>query len=201
MQREIFFIVFGYLSGSVLYAPLLARLIKHTDIRAVSRDRNPGVANAFTYGGWFCGTISLLCELMKGFLPVWLYLQGRPDPTIFLSLIIAAPVVGHIFPLFHHFHGGKGIAVSFGCLLGLYPFMTPVLMLAAIFLFFSLVVVVSPHYYRTLATYGVLILISPIWIKTTFIRLGAQLISGCILIRLMFSEEKKERGSVRFLWQ
>lgn len=68
-----------------------------------------------------CGTLTLICELLKGFLPVYLYLRGRSPaecPAIF-ALILAAPVLGHAFSVFYGFHGGKGIAVSFGCLLGL----------------------------------------------------------------------------------
>lgn len=61
-----------------------------------------------------------------------------------LRLVLAAPVIGHAFPLFHPRMGGKAIAVSFGCLLGLYPDLRPVLTLAAFYLIFSLLLVIDP---------------------------------------------------------
>ena len=71
---------------------------------------------------------------------------------IWITFVLAAPVAGHIFPVFHRFRGGKGIAVSFGVLLGLYPYMKPVLLLASCFLLFSFVIVITPNYHKTFAT-------------------------------------------------
>lgn len=67
---------------------------------------------------------------------------------------MSAPALGHIFPIWHKFDGGKGIAVSFGVLLGLAPNMLPVLTLALTYLLFSLVFKVNPHFYRLILTYS-----------------------------------------------
>ena len=82
-------------------------------------------------------------------------MNTRPSTAEWLScaFVIAAPVIGHIFPIFFRFRGGKGIAVTFGCLLGLLPSWQPLAWLAAFFIFFSVVVRITPHYYRTLITY------------------------------------------------
>ena len=117
--REIFFICFGYLLGSILFARLFGLLFAHKDITQNTADGNPGTANAFLQGGFLCGVCTLLGDLFKGYLPVAWYLSTQNQPTVpplAFALLIAAPVLGHIFPLFHHLHGGKGIATSFGCL-------------------------------------------------------------------------------------
>ena len=70
------------------------------------------------------------------------------------ALIMAAPVFGHAFPLAGgKKNGGKGIAVSFGVLIGLYPFLTNLWLLIFWYLLFSVVIRINPHSYRTLITY------------------------------------------------
>ena len=70
------FAVLGYLSGSVLYARVFARLFGNRDILSHSRDQNPGTANAFMYGGFMCGLCTLVFDLLKGFLPVYLFVKS-----------------------------------------------------------------------------------------------------------------------------
>jgi len=136
-KDAIVFTLIGYFSGSILYAPLFGKLLKGRDILEESRDQNPGTANAFMYGGFLCGILTLCCDLVKGFFPVYLYLRiGNRPIGAELAMVLAAPVVGHIFPVFFGFRGGKGIATSFGSLLGLLPETVPVLLLAGTFLFF-----------------------------------------------------------------
>ena len=143
------FAILGYLMGSVLFAPLFGRLFGKGDIVGRSKDRNP--ANAFIQGGIGCGLLTLLCDLGKGFLPVFLCLRLRGDRPVLelgLALVLLAPVLGHIFPLYRHFQGGKGIAATFGSLLGLTPDLYPALTLAFFFILFSLVIRITPHFYR-----------------------------------------------------
>lgn len=144
MLRVILFAIVGYLSGSVLFANLSARLF-HKDILTESKDHNPGTANAFMQGGFFCGIVSLIGDLLKGYIPVYLYFRTGMGPEsgahafgglLGAAIVLAAPVAGHIFPVFYQFKGGKGIAVTFGCLLGLYPMIVPVLLFAAVFNFY-----------------------------------------------------------------
>ena len=93
----------GYLSGSVLYARVFAGLFRKENMIEQSRDHNPGAANAFLYGGFWCGMLTLMFDLMKGFLPVHLFIQyGNPDrvPPLLAAFVLAAPVIGHIFRCF-----------------------------------------------------------------------------------------------------
>ena len=142
MLRNIGLILFGYLSGSVLYARVFGKIFQKDILCEQSRDQNPGTANAFLYGGFWCGLLTLVFDLAKGFLPVFLFVRiGVPTPLYPLSLSvgIAAPVIGHILPVFYGFKGGKGIAVTFGCLAGLLPMWQPLVLFAGAFLFFSVV--------------------------------------------------------------
>ena len=74
MNLAVVYSLIGYLSGSILYADVFAKLFKK-DIYKDSRDKNPGTANAFQFGGFRCGLCTLICELLKGFLPVYCYVN------------------------------------------------------------------------------------------------------------------------------
>ena len=202
---DLFYILWGYCSGSILFARIFGWIIKRKDITEESRDGNPGTANAFQYGGFLCGVLTLGGDLMKGFLPVYCYLHyvGQPTDAISLGLILvmATPVIGHIFPLYHHFRGGKGIAVTFGCLLGLAPILEPALLLAIVFLFFTLILRVSPHYYRTILTYLCTMLLMFTLPVAKGVPLGFLLITGAVLLRMWLSNEEKEKMKVHLLWR
>ena len=144
----------GYLSGGVLYARLIPRILRGVDVEADSPDGNPGAANAFQLGGAAVGTLVLALELLKGMAPVYLASRMLDPYHPAFCAVLAAPAVGHAFPLFRFRRGGKAIAVSFGTLLGLLPLWQPLALLAGLYLFFSLVVVVSPHLFRSILVFG-----------------------------------------------
>lgn len=209
MLRVILFVIAGYLSGSVLFANLSARLF-HKDILTKSKDHNPGTANAFMQGGFFCGVVSLMGDLLKGYFPVYLYFrtgmeQGAALHTIGgilgVAIVLAAPVAGHIFPVFYQFKGGKGIAVTFGCLLGLYPMVAPVLLFAVVFIFLSVILRVSPHYYRTMTAYVATFLLLCILRMPAEVCAGFFVISMIVILRLCASDEPREKCRVNFLWK
>lgn len=198
----ILYIVAGYLSGSVLFARVAAALLGTEEVESAGEDQNPGAANAFRRGFW-CGVIALVGDLAKAILPIFCYCHfsgGLEQGPISLALVIAAPVVGHALPIWHRFRGGKGIAATFGSLLGLFPFWQPAVLFALVFVFFSVVVRIDPHFYRTAVTY----LVSAV---TFFFRYpagiwgGFALISGTVLLRLHHSKEHRARPVVRPLWK
>lgn len=193
MLKMFSFFVFGYFSGSILFAKVYGALF-NKDITANSKDKNPGASNAFMYGGMLCGILTLTGDLAKGFLPVYLYLkmsQNAIGPG--LALVLAAPVLGHNYSVFYRFSGGKGIAVSFGCLLGLFPNLIPALILAAVYISFSVIVRISPHYYRTLAAYVCASLLAFRFVPEIGIRIGVLLISGLVIIKHLTSVEEKQK--------
>lgn len=196
-------ILFGYLSGSILYARIFAKLFRKEDMIEKSRDRNPGAGNAFMYGGFWCGVLTLTCDILKGFFPVYLFMQYAPDPNpnaLSIAFVMAAPVVGHAFPIFFKGKGGKGIAVTFGCLLGLFPFLQPVIILAACFIFFSCILRINPHYYRILVAYLCALIGMLLLVKAPMILLGFAMITGVVSSRMLLSEEEKEKMRIKLLW-
>mgnify|MGYP000417657130 CR=1 FL=1 len=125
MPYAVIYALIGYLSGSVLYAEVFCRIFGRKNAIEQSRDANPGTANAFLYGGFWCGICTLIFDMAKGFVPVYAYVhmtQMNLAESNGLALVLAAPVAGHIFPVWHHFKGGKGIAATSGVALSLLLF-------------------------------------------------------------------------------
>ena len=136
-------------------------------------------------------------DMLKGFLPVWLFLHSGEDITpVTLALVLLAPVLGHAFSCFYGLRGGKGIAVSFGSLLGLVPLWSPVLLFAGAFVFFSVVVKITPHFQRTAITYFVTLLLEAFTHQPDGVVLGFALISGVVFLRLHMSREPREHTQV-----
>ena len=72
MTIYLFYLLFGYLSGSVLYSYLIPKHFCHVDVRTTNEDQNPGAFNAFSAAGPRVGLFCVLCDIGKGFLPVFL---------------------------------------------------------------------------------------------------------------------------------
>ena len=197
------FVLLGYLSGSVLYARVFAHLFGKEKMLENSRDKNPGSANAFMYGGFWCGLLTLICDIGKGFVPVFLFIRAAEQlrPGVFAtSMVLAAPVIGHVFPVFYRFRGGKGIAATFGSLLGLFPALKPAVILALFFIFFSVILRVSPHFYRTLMAYFCALFCMMLRVDQRAVTLGFAIITVAVCIRMHASAEEKEKMRVKLLW-
>lgn len=195
----IFYIALGYLSGSLMFGYAVPKLIKGIDVRKESSDGNPGTANAFLCGGALCGILVLLGDILRGLLPV--YMAGKHLGTEFMgfALIMAAPVFGHAFPLAGgKKNGGKGIAVSFGVLIGLYPFLTNLWLLIFWYLLFTLVIIIDPHSFRTAVTY-LCWLLSGICFKLNLaVTVGNCLISFVVLDKHREDLKKNKEKKIRF---
>ena len=196
MLRTFLFFAFGYFSGSILFARVYATIF-NKDIIGESKDKNPGTANAFMHGGMLCGILTLIGDILKGFLPVFLFLEASGGAVGFgIALVLAAPVLGHNYSVFCRFEGGKGIAVSFGCLLGLFPQLLPALILAMCYITLSVVVRISPHYYRTLAAYSSAAAMGLFLVPNAGIRTGMALIAALIIIKHLASNEERTKFRV-----
>lgn len=179
--EEIIYILAGYLSGSVLYSYLLPKYLKKIDVTEKSEDGNPGAANAFLYAGIPMGILVIILELLKGFLPVHLAMKRMDPRGLMFGLVMAAPVLGHAYPFWRNNKGGKAIAVSFGVLLGLYPIFEPVSYLIIFYLLFSLVIVISPHFYRSVLTFLLFFICVVRRIRVPGVVLGCGLISLTVI--------------------
>lgn len=106
----------AYLTGSVSSAIIVCRMMGLADPRE-NGSGNPGATNVMRIGGKKAAAITLLGDALKGLLPVLLAKALAVD-SILLSAVVFAAFLGHLYPVFFQFKGGKGVATSFGVTLG-----------------------------------------------------------------------------------
>ncbi|WP_036768361.1 glycerol-3-phosphate 1-O-acyltransferase PlsY [Photorhabdus australis] len=107
-------IIFAYLCGSISSAILICRLAGLPDPRQHGSG-NPGATNVLRIGGRSTAAIVLIFDVLKGMIPVWLAYQLNVSP-FYLGITAIAACLGHIYPIFFHFKGGKGVATAFGAI-------------------------------------------------------------------------------------
>ncbi|MFT4927731.1 MAG: glycerol-3-phosphate acyltransferase PlsY [Phenylobacterium sp.] len=113
--NAVLMILFAYLLGSVSSAVLICRLWSLPDPRSEGSN-NPGATNVLRIGGRVPAALTLVFDVLKGTIPVWSGYFLKISP-VYLGLIAVAACVGHIFPLFFNFKGGKGVATALGALI------------------------------------------------------------------------------------
>ncbi|NOQ63840.1 MAG: glycerol-3-phosphate 1-O-acyltransferase PlsY [Methyloprofundus sp.] len=106
----------AYLLGSISSAIIVCRLMGLPDPRAEGSG-NPGATNVMRIGGKKAAAITLLGDMLKGLIPVLIAQFLNVQPLILAAVVLAA-FLGHLYPIFFGFKGGKGVATSFGVLLG-----------------------------------------------------------------------------------
>ena len=110
-------IVLAYALGSVSTAIIVCRLMGLPDPRTEG-SKNPGATNVLRLGGKKAAAATLAGDFLKGLLPVLVARLFTAEPTI-LALVAMAAFLGHLYPIFFGFRGGKGVATALGVLLGL----------------------------------------------------------------------------------
>ena len=118
MLELIIWIIIGFVSGSIPWAVLVGNLLVRKDVRSVG-DGNPGAINVWKLGGWAPGVLSLVLEVAKSLVPVYLANRFLGQPSDFashtsLALIAIAPIIGHGWSPFLRLKGGKALAASWG---------------------------------------------------------------------------------------
>ncbi|ARA75208.1 glycerol-3-phosphate acyltransferase [Pectobacterium brasiliense] len=104
----------AYLCGSISSAILFCRIAGLPDPRQHGSG-NPGATNVLRIGGKAAAATVLMFDVLKGMLPVWAaYELGVPP--LYLGLTAIAACLGHIYPVFFHFRGGKGVATALGAI-------------------------------------------------------------------------------------
>jgi glycerol-3-phosphate acyltransferase PlsY len=107
-------IICAYLLGSISSAVLICRLLRLPDPRGVG-SHNPGATNVLRIADKKTALAVLICDMLKGTIPVWGGYYLNIDPLM-LGLIGIAACLGHMYPLFFHFKGGKGVATALGAI-------------------------------------------------------------------------------------
>jgi len=113
------FPVLAYLLGSVSSAVVIARLMGLPDPRSVG-SKNPGATNVLRYGGRKAAILTLAGDVLKGVIPVLIAHAVTADPVI-IALTGFGAFLGHLFPVFFGFRGGKGVATALGVWLAINP--------------------------------------------------------------------------------
>lgn len=105
----------AYLCGSLSSAIIVCRLFGLPDPRT-SGSNNPGATNVYRLGGRIPAVLVLIADILKGTIPVYTsyFLDFSP---LFLGMVAIAACLGHIFPLYFGFTGGKAVATAFGAML------------------------------------------------------------------------------------
>ena len=114
--------VFAYLIGSLSFAVIVSRLMGLSDPRSYG-SKNPGATNVLRSGNKAAAVLTLLLDGVKGWAPVaWVQWQGAAyglgDAAV--ALVGLAAFLGHLFPVFFRFAGGKGVATAAGVLFGVH---------------------------------------------------------------------------------
>ena len=106
----------AYLLGSISTAIITCKIMGLEDPRGVGSN-NPGATNVLRTGGKKAAIITLLGDMLKGLLPVLVVQQFSADMTA-LAITGISAFLGHLYPLYYRFKGGKGVATFYGVLLG-----------------------------------------------------------------------------------
>ena len=180
LTAYLFYSFFGYLSGSVLYSYLIPKYFCHVDVRTVNEDQNPGAFNAFSVAGLRIGLLCVLCDIGKGFLPVFLaaHSSAVSMSSWIFALILLAPVAGHAW-----------------------PDLRPALLLAAFYLTFSLILIIQPHNLRSIVSFSGFAVAAQISRFLPSVRLGSLLVSLVVCFRHLFSLREHETENAAFTIQ
>ncbi len=107
----------AYLIGSFSTAIITCKIMGIEDPRKTGSN-NPGATNVLRHGGKKAAVITLIGDMVKGLLPILIALQFHTD-NLLIGLVGLFALLGHIFPVYYHFKGGKGVATYYGVILGI----------------------------------------------------------------------------------
>jgi glycerol-3-phosphate acyltransferase PlsY len=136
---ELLSIAVAYLIGSIPFGYLLVKFTTGKDVRAQGSG-NIGATNVLRSTGRMAATATLLLDIAKGYLAVWLAAQMTNQSPFWTSAAALAVMAGHAFPVFLSFKGGKAVATFVGAFLYLTP-----LPLAAVLVVFIITVAITRH--------------------------------------------------------
>ncbi len=137
---DIFFVILFYLLGSIPFALLIPKLFGHGDIRNIGSG-NIGATNVLRTGNKYLAFFVLCLDILKGFLPfIILSFFFNDIETLKIIFLCHFSILGHIFPIWLKFKGGKGVATYIGFLFGINP------MLGLFFIVFWLAIALISKY-------------------------------------------------------
>jgi len=153
-------IIFSYISGSIPFGLILTKFFGNIDLRKIGSG-NIGATNVLRTGNKFLAIATLLLDILKGYVPVFITIKFFPELTN-LSCLIA--FLGHLFPIWLKFKGGKGVATYLGILFALS------IQLSLLFIFTWLVVSLIFRYSSLSSMFASLTVLIVTFIKETAIK-------------------------------
>jgi len=117
LLTTILLISFAYLIGSFSTAIITCKIMGIEDPRKTGSN-NPGATNVLRHGGKKAAIITLIGDMIKGLIPVLISLQFQTE-HLTIGLVGLFALLGHIFPIYYGFNGGKGVATYYGVILGI----------------------------------------------------------------------------------
>ena len=140
MPAGIFIALFGYLLGSVPFGVVFTKLFSHVDPRKTG-SKNIGATNIFRTAGKTLGILTLIADMLKGTVPTVMAMrwclteQWGLSQHVWIAIAGLSPFLGHVFPIFLGFKGGKGVATA----LGIYLPISTISVLIECFVFLGIV--------------------------------------------------------------
>jgi acyl phosphate:glycerol-3-phosphate acyltransferase len=184
-MKELLLIITAYLIGSIPTALIISKFFFGVDIREYGSG-NMGATNTFRVLGSKYGTIVMVGDMLKGILAVSLYnllpyyLTNELERTNLMIGLGLAAVVGHIYPIWAQFRGGKGVATLFGMLLAIQPIVA-----ASCVGVFLLVLFLTRYVSLSSILAGVALPICVLWIyneKEVFYRVFAVAVAALVVL-------------------
>ena len=184
-MKEVILILVAYFIGSIPTALIISRRFFDIDIREYGSG-NMGATNTFRVLGSKYGTIVMICDILKGITAVALYnflphyLHNELDRTNLMIGLGLSATLGHIYPLWAQFKGGKGVATLFGMLLAIQP----IVAVSCVAVFIA-VLYLTRYVSLSSILAGVALPICVLWIyneKEVFYRVFAVAIAGLIVL-------------------
>lgn len=185
--------VAAYLLGSVNFAVIFTKLFSGKDVRKVGSG-NAGATNALRAGGTVAGMLTFVCDCLKGVLSALLgyfmfsYIFAKTGSTLYLPVYGAYfcgifAMLGHVFPLFYQFKGGKGVSTGVGVIFVTCPIAAAVgLAVFAAFVFITKIVSLS----SLIATFSVVVLAMILYTRTNDALFLPQAIMAVIIGAIIF---------------
>ena len=171
----ILMIIIAYLCGSLSGAMIICHVMKLHD-PCLYGSHNPGATNVLRVNGRLPAVIVLIFDMLKGAIPVYIAYRLGISP-FFLGIIGISACLGHIFPCFFHFRGGKGVATALGM-------MAPIgLDFTGCFLLTWLLALIITGYSSVAAIVGFLLAPLYVWFFRPELTLPVTMLSCLIIIR------------------
>ena len=118
MLKIVLYLLLSYLCGAIPFGYIIAKLFKHVDIRTVGSG-NTGATNVYRSISKPLGILTLILDLLKGFIPVYCVSFLSPEFQWLIIPVAFVTIIGHTFTIFLRFKGGKGVATACGAFIAI----------------------------------------------------------------------------------